>query len=1495
MHLIQVSSRLEGKLDVPLWKRAWQRIMERHSILRTVFMWEQPEKPLQNVLQETALPWREEDWRRLSKEQQMRQLGDYFRDEQRRGFDPAEAPLQRLALFRLRDDQYQFVWSASLLCLDRESIEVVYQDVFRHYRAWREGGGEPEFPAAPGYRDFIAWLRSQDKAEEAAFWRSALSGFTPAALPPIRERGNESGGSPQYRSISDKLDRTIAGQLQAAAAQHGLALNTIVQGAWAWLLSCREGSRDVVFGVTSTVRPATLPGADAMAGVFTATVPLRVPVDPGRSLIDWLHAIEERGRQTQKYPYSSQEEISRWSGLPPAETLFATNVMFENRVTRTEVRISDDLRVAYHQVFPGLPYPVTLFVETDEELWLRLEFDERRFSAGAMGCLMTQYKDILGQMAENCVRTLSDIDLVSIADEEEIEDIYSLSPLQQGMLFHSLYDSGIGTGVYFVQIGCELHGALQVENFKHAWERVISRHKILRTEFLWDSLEEPVQIVRKKVDIVWQQEDWRHYSAQAQDEKWRAFLKQDWQRGFDMKRAPLMRFALFQAGGESFRFVWSSHHILMDGWCASILLAEALSGYTALCKREELQLEEPRPYRDYIRWLRRQDEKAAEAFWREELKGFGAPTRLRLEEARELPPGAEPYGETALAASSEVVKKLEELARLSRVTLNTVVQGAWAFLLSCYSGERDVVFGAVAAGRSAPVKGIEGIVGLFINSVPARVQVQPEETLSSYLKRVQNMQVRARQFEHCPLIRVQAWSEIPRGAALFDSIVIFENTPVDSRLDGFLGSGMKLARFDFFERTNYPLSLRIAPGAEMLMTLMYDRRLFAEPGVERQLVHLRAVLSAMSAGPETPVDQLSLLSEEERRQVVEEWNRTAQPYPTDQCLHDLFVQRAEMSPEATALEYKGQRLTYGELNGRSNQFAHYLRGLGVRSETIVAVCLERSDELVMAVLGILKAGAAYVPCDLAYPAEYIRHMLEDSRAGFVLTRRALLPLVPASEAAVILLDEQHSRIDEQSVDGLPPLAFPENLAYVFYTSGSTGTPKGIAGSHRGMVNRTAWAAGVYPMEKDDVCCQKTAFSFIDSIGEMFSPILSGVPLKIVPEETARDAGALIRFLQAEEVTRIILAPSLLRVMLGAEFAAADTLAKLRVVIGSGEAMPPELANLARQSLPHAALLNFYGCTELASDATWADLSNRQDSDPVLIGRPVTNARAYVLDDDLHPVAIGVIGELYVGGDGLARGYYNRPELTAERFIPDPFSAVGGERLYRIGDLARWRADGNLEYLGRKDYQVKVRGQRIELGQIEATLSAHPSVEQAAVIAQSDSQETRIVAYVTLRQKTTIEALREGLRQKLPEYMVPAAFVILEAMPLTPNGKLNRRALPAPDNISQERHYVAPRTPMEHLLARIWSEILRLDRVGIEDNFLEIGGHSLQATRVAARLRSAIKLDVPLPVFFKAATIAKLAEAIERLKEKELVDGAAVSLPQIERADRDAVVVLVDED
>jgi len=1011
----------------------------------------------------------------------------------------------------------------------------------------------------------------------------------------------------------------------------------------------------------------------------------------------------------------------------------------------------------------------------------------------------------------------------------EIEDTYPLTPTQQGILFHSLSEPD--SGVYTTQLACELRGGLDEEALQAAWQTVVRRHQSLRTNFAWDVWTEPIQVVRREVEVKMNREDWTQFSHERQEEFLEEYLRRDRERGFDLKQAPLLRLALFRRSDEEYVFVFSHHHLLIDGWSLSIILQEVFAIYDASRApsdlRGEPRLKKSRSFRDYIVWLGQQDQVEAENFWRETLKAFTEPTSLGIENTHTtLAEQEQGYGEESLHLSKTSTESLQVFARQNQLTLSTLLYGAWSILLSRYSGERDVVFGVTSSGRPPDLSDSEAMVGLFINTLPLRVSIPSGQLLIPWLKKLQERLVELRQYEYSSLVQVQEWSDVPRGRALFESIFVFENYPVDSSLAA-RRDVPEISGLRSIEQTNYPLTIAAEPGAQLSLHAGYKTDRFDTAAVCRMLRHLETLLEGMIARPQQRVSELPLLSAAKRELLIREWNETHADFPS-LTLHELFERQAETTPDAVALIFEGERLSYRELNGRANRLAHYLRGSGLRRGALVGVCLGRGPELIISLLGILKAGAAFVIIDPEYPKERLAYMLADAQPLHVIYPQ-ITQITQVTSAPSV----------ETSGD---------DLAYVIYTSGSTGEPKAVMISHSSISNHMQWFAREFPLVASDRTLLNHSISFDAAVDQIFQPLITGAGLVIVSPDRQYDIDYLVQLIREEQVTVLDVVPTLFKALIEAE--RISQCGSLRRAISSGEALSVTLKNSVLRLLPQVELVNLYGPTEASITATYYRCSPETGERTVPIGRPVANAQVYILDDNLEPLPPGIASEIYIGGNGLAWGYLNHPQLTAEKFIPDPFSAEAGARLYKTGDLGRFSANGNVEYVGRVDTQVKVRGFRIELGEIEAKLKEHEAVKDAVAIASEDEKgHKRLVAYVIAGREPAVtpDEVRRYLKDKLPEHMIPAAVVFLDHLPLTLSGKVDVRALPAPEEIKTEEDYIEPRTSVEKEFARIWQEVLGLERVGITDNFFELGGDSIVSIQIVARARDAGLLITPKQV------------------------------------------------
>jgi len=1069
----------------------------------------------------------------------------------------------------------------------------------------------------------------------------------------------------------------------------------------------------------------------------------------------------------------------------------------------------------------------------------------------------------------------------------DIENVYELSPVQQGMLFHGVHAPG--SGVYVAQLGFGLDGDIDVAAFERAWQHVVDRHPALRTAFYWEGVEKPLQVVHRKVKLPVERYDWSNLPEDEQERRLENWLDEDRKRDFQFSQPPLMRLSLIRRSADGWQFVWTCHHILLDGWSLPLVLRDLFACHSAYAQSQRPRLEPTRPYSDYIAWLQRQDSAAAEAFWRETLEGFGAPTPFAVDRGVGRPSDVEmAYSEQKIDLPTSLASALQSLARKRQLTMSTLVQGAWALLLSRYSGERDVVFGSVVSGRPASLEGVESIVGAFVNTLPVRARIRPEAPLMTWFRRLQSQLVEMRQYEYSALVDIQGWSGAPRGTPLFESIVGFENYPVDAALQSQAES-LKNVDVIFSEKTHYPLAIVAAPKPELSLRIGYDSHRFEDGVITRMLGHFQTILEAIAADFDRPVVDLPVLTEDERYQLLVEWNDTRAEYAANECVHRLFEAQAKRAPDRVAVACcsaapgsEAEQVTYHELDYRANQLARYLHTLGVGSESLVGVLMERSVDMALAILGILKAGGAYVPLDTASPQARLAYLVMDAQAPVILTQQALDGFLPESDAQVVFLDANWDAIAAESGKSLESGVGAQNLAYAIYTSGSTGKPKGVMIEHRNVLALLHAYEQIAPSGETLSATSVCPFSFDVSVWEFFSTLCFGGTLHILQAPVFADPERLAQYLMDHCITSSYIPPALLP-GLASVFEKSDAALPLNRILVGVEPIKQETLQRFRDLSKPLHIVNGYGPTETTVCATFFDFRSAADPERrTPIGNSAPGYQVYVVDRDLHPAPIGVPGEILVGGAGVGRQYLNRPRMTAASFIPNPFAKMPGERLYRTGDQAFRLPDGNIEFLGRTDHQVKIRGFRIELGEIEAVLGQHPDVQDAVALVRGDgaSKGKRLVAYITpgSERVPTSDGIQRFLKERLPSYMAPAAVIILDAFPLTSRGKIDRQNLPTLRDVGWKpaKNFAPPRTPVEEVLAGIWAEVLGIERVGIYNDLFELGGHSLLAFQIMSQARDAFDVELPLHQLLESPTVAGLASYIEKERRAE----SAPSVPPI---------------
>lgn len=1042
---------------------------------------------------------------------------------------------------------------------------------------------------------------------------------------------------------------------------------------------------------------------------------------------------------------------------------------------------------------------------------------------------------------------------------EGVTDAYPLARLQAGMIFHS--ELTPVTAVYHDIFSFHIEALFDAEVMRAALEAVIDRHEALRTSFDLVSYSEPLQLVHEKVDAPLEVIDISHLPESEQEEIVDRLIEAEKGRQFDWTRAPLLRLFLHRRGNDAFQFTLSFHHAILDGWSLASLLNELFQRYFDSMNSRPSSIGPPPAlsYRDFV-VLERQALESEECmqFWLESFADGEVTTlpRLSADSPKER---AQEICAQRISISAEVADGLNRMAKEAAAPLKSVLLAAHLKALSFISGQSNVVTGITMNGRPEEADG-EKVLGLFLNTVPFRAALTGG-TWKDLVKETFDREREMLPYRRYPMADLQVMTG---GQSLFEAAFNFTHFhAVGSMLKL---DGMKLLRSKAISETNFTFlaDFDLDPATSMLQaSLKYDASKLSYDQIKSFSEYYERTLSTLATQPAERYEFASLLSAQERREILVEWNETRTGYPA-RTIHELFEEQANDAPDSAALTFAGERLTYRELNARANQLAHYLKKLGVGPEVRVGIAVERSIEMIVGLLAILKAGGVYVPLDTAYPKERLAFMLEDTATGILLSKQGILDSQSSSPARVVSLDSDWNVIAKESTNNPASETGPLNLAYIMFTSGSTGVPKGVSITHRGVV-RLVKQSRYADMNSSEVFLQLSTMTFDASTFEIWGSLLNGAHLVVMPPYAA-SLEELIKVIHENHVTTLWLTAGLFNLMVDHH---AAELKPLKQLLAGGDVLSPSHVRKFIDTNPGCKLINGYGPTENTT-FTCCYRITEAGAGPVPIGRPIANSKVYILDAHLQPSPIGTVGELYIGGDGIARDYNNRPDLTAEKFIPNPFSQRQGARLFRSGDLARYLPDGNIEFIGRRDNQIKLRGFRIELGEIEANLIEHESVREAAVIAREDSPgDRRLVAYVVSDKESVpalIGELRQFLQERLPDYMLPSHFMLLDALPLTANGKVDRRALPPPETADtvSERKYVAPRTPLETALETMWCQVLRIEQAGVEDNFFESGGHSLMATQLVSRIREAFRVDVPLRSLFENPSIARLAEVIEDL-------------------------------
>ncbi len=1029
-----------------------------------------------------------------------------------------------------------------------------------------------------------------------------------------------------------------------------------------------------------------------------------------------------------------------------------------------------------------------------------------------------------------------------------------------------------GQATYNVPRAIRFSGPLNIEALRASLTEIVRRHEPFRTHFSNVDGELRQIIDRDDIRIPLIEIDLTCLDEAEREAEGKRLAREEAARPFDLNTGPVIRTTLLRLGEHEHVLLLTTHHIVSDAWSATILFREFGQLYEGFANGKYVSLAPLAiQYADFAEWQRdwlqgEQLEKQL-SYWKRQLEGVPTELSLPLDFPR---PATQTFqgAYKALALPPALSKKLTELSNRESTTLFMTLLAAFKTLLYRYTSYEDIVIGSPIAGRNRAE--VEDLIGFFINTLALRTSLAGNPTFRELLHRVKQTAIDAYTHQDLPFEKLVAEMDPERDLGrhpLFQ--VMFQYQDTERAL--FRTSDLKLTWLETSTQTaKFDLTMAVLTENETLNCVIeYRTELFRGETIEQLLGHYATLLESIVSNPSERIATLHLMSDAQQAEVIAAGRGELAEFPRTQSIHELFERQVELTPNEPALLFQTERLTYRQLNARANQLANYLRTRGVGPEIRVAIRLRRSPEMIVGLLAVLKAGGAYVPIDPAYPEERASFILEDSGASLLITKARLAERPFSSRVPVVSFDADWEEISRAGESNPPIVGTPEDAAHVIYTSGSTGRPKGVISAHRASVNRFAWMWRTYPFAQGEVCCQKTSLSFVDSIWEIFGPLLRGVPLVILDDDSVKDPKLLVAVLAKHKVSRIVLVPSLLRVMLESDESLAAKLPNLRYCVCSGETLSVELASAFCEKLPHTKLINLYGSSEVAADVTCYEVTKTGGLKSIPIGKPIANTQIYILDSFLQPVPVGVVGEIYVGGEGLARGYLNEPDLTFEKFVSDPLKD-DDSKLFRTGDRGRYLVTGDIEFHGRHDNQVKVRGFRIELGEIEIVLRTHPAIRQAIVVAWDDPQSGKqLVAYlVSEKQPLLINEVRTLLQRRLPDYMVPSSFVVLESLPLNSSGKVDRLALPDPDlnQLTAQEDFVPPRTPIEDVLATIWAETLGIDRVGVNDDFFSLGGHSLLVARVVARVREALQIELPMRTLFETSTVRALGTEVERLRQ-----------------------------
>jgi len=1459
-------------IDALFLEQSVSALVAHHDALRMVYM--QENKVWSQYNEDAVKPHYKIVFYDLRNNKDEFESLDKLGEELQTSFDISSGILFHVGHFRMSDgDRLALVLHH--LVVDGVSWRILLEDLSGLYASFKYGS-KADLPLKTD--SYLRWSSalndfagSRTLQKERAYWETVTETLI-ASLPV--DNANKDNESRLEKLNSFVLDKTITDKLQTKVHQvYKTDINDV-------LLTALGLSIQDVFGVQKTLikmeghgREDIIEGVDIgrTVGWFTSIYPFVLDVSDtnGHEIVhvkESLRQIPNKGVGYGILNYLDQ----------PFENQLKPEIQF-NYLGDFGAAIGSEKDKNFFEFSEGTVGSLIDSKNADDsilldisgiiisgELNMSVGYSGTVFSEQTIGKFIQSYQHHLEQLittlaekkekqltpSDLTFKKLSYQELLAINADNNLEDVYELSPLQQGLYYHWQVDRS--SPMYFQQFAYTLNAEnLDIKLVEQAFNQLISRYSILRTFFTNNYGGTPLQIVNKVVTPDFSFEKTENNKALSVEEQLEEIKKKDRSNGFDFEKPSLMRLKVVEIAKDKYTFIWSHHHILMDGWCISILISDFTTILKALLTNQVASLAEPIQYSSYIDWLSQVDKEVSLEYWNTYLDGLKSVTAVPFKENKEQTAKFE-IKEQVLDIRGEVYDKVVQFCKETDVTLNVFTQGVWGYLLSRYNNTNDAVFGSVVSGRPGDLLGFEDMIGLFINTIPVRLQYTNEDTPKSLFRKLQAEAIESIDHHHVNLAEVQSQSEF--GMDLINSLMVFENYfvhAIDEIIQSDDNDSQKITveEVSVFELTNYDFTIIIDTSSSLKLQFKYDESVYNSAAIANLATHFSNLVNSFIAEDNTLLGQIDYVTEAEKQQVLFDFNATAIEYPKDKTVVDLFEEQAAKTPDKVAVIFEDVTLTYAQLNEQTNQLAHYLQdNYKIQSDDLVGIKLDRSELMIVAIFGILKAGGAYVPIDVTYPEERIAYIASDAKLKLTLDESEL---------------EKFSLVQESFPKAAPKVSgLIDHLAYCIYTSGSTGKPKGVLNHHAGLYNRLLWMKDYLEVSDNEVYLQKTPYTFDVSVWELILPFMTGSTLVMAKPEGHKDAVYLQNTISEKQVSVIHFVPSMLNAFL-VEAEATKT-SSLAHVICSGEELSVLTANKCKEIVENAQLHNLYGPTEASIDVTAINLTKVDVlQEGVSIGKPVSNTSIYIVNDAFGLQPVGVPGELLISGVQVARGYLNLPELTQERFIADPFKK--GNQIYRTGDVAYWKADGSIQYLGRIDNQVKIRGNRIELGEIEKVLMEFEGINQAVVIAKNYNDEKVLVAYYLFEKNITIDKaeIRDYLQERLPAYMHPGFYVELETLPMTSSGKVNRNGLPdIEDNDLIRRQYAAPQNETEEKLVAIWSEVLRAQEIGTADDFFALGGHSLMVAQVINRIHKQLGQTLSFSAFFENPTIQGLSQRLQ---------------------------------